>query len=156
MTTSKTELRSVPDTNVLLAAKLSRGPTSPNSEYLERWKREEFTLLYSPDTYQEYTEKLVEKGLPEGAIKSFLRALEDLGVEIRVEHYHLPAYPVDVDDVAFLLCAVKGEATHLITYDRHLLEVSRYYEFKICGTVDFLKDLRYRLASIAPDKPDAT
>ncbi len=78
----------------------------------------------------------------------------DLGVEVFVEHYHLPAYPVDMDDVAFLLCAVNGEATHLITYDRHLLEVSRYYWFKVCGTVDFLKDLRQRLASaLHPDPP---
>ncbi len=76
----------------------------------------------------------------------------DLGVEVFVEHYHLPAYPVDMDDVAFLLCAVIGDATHVITYDRHLLEVSRYYWFEVYGTVGFLKDLRHRLAA-APQPP---
>ncbi len=124
---------------------MSKAHTSPNAEYLERWKNEEFILLYSPDTYLEYIDKFVEKGLPEEVIRSFLRALMDLGIEIFVEHYHLPAYPVDMDDVAFLLCAVNGEATHLITYDRHLLEVSRHYSFKVCGPVDFLRELREAL-----------
>ncbi len=113
-----TGLRSVPDTNVLLAAKIGSGPTSPNAEYFERWTKGEFTLLYSADTYLEYVEKLIDKELPEPIIKSFLRALMELGVEVFVEHYHLPVYPVDMDDVAFVLCAVNGEATHLITSRR--------------------------------------
>lgn len=145
MTIPATALRSVPDTNVLLAAKLSKGASSPNSEYLDRWEKREFTLLYSPDTYLEYVEKFIEKGLPEGVIKSFLRALMELGVEVFVEHYHLPAYPVDIDDVAFVLCAVNGNASHLVTYDRHLFEVSRYYSFKVCETIEFLRDLRQAL-----------
>lgn len=104
-------------------------------------ERRRFVLLYSADTFLEYAEKLIDKALPEAVIKSFLRALLELGSEVSVEHYHLPAYPVDMDDVAFLLCAVNGQATHLVTYDRHLLDVSRYYPFKICGTTEFLADL---------------
>ncbi len=38
--------------------------------------------------------------------------------------------------------ADNGEATHLITYDRHLREIRSYYPFKVCGPVDFLRDLR--------------
>ena len=151
MTTPKTGLKSVPDTNVLLAAKMSKGPTSPNCEYIERWKHAEFKLLYSLDTYLEYIEKIIEKGLAEDVIRSFLRALMELGDEVFVEHYHLPAYPVDIDDVAFLLCAVNGEATHLITYDRHLLELSQYYWFKVCGTVHFLRELRQALRAAEQD-----
>ncbi len=146
MTALETRLKSVPDTNVLLAAKMSKAPSvSPNSEYLDRWKRGELTLLYSPDTYLEYVEKFVAKGLPEGVIRSFLRALQELGTEIFIEHYHLPVYPIDVDDIAFLLCAVNGDATHLITYDRHLLDIDEHYPFKICGTSHFLRDLRLTL-----------
>lgn len=145
MTGPETGLRSVPDTNVLLAAKMSKGVSSPNREYLERWSKGQFTLLYSPDTYLEYVEKLNEKDLPEAVIRSFMRALMELGVEVYVDHYHLPVYPVDVDDIAFLLCAVNGDATHLVTYDRHLFDVSRYYPFKVCETIEFLTDLRQAL-----------
>ena len=60
MTATRTGLRSVPDTNVLLAAKLSKAPTSPNAEYLERWQNEEFVLLYSSDTYFEYIAVLLQ------------------------------------------------------------------------------------------------
>ena len=143
MTASEGRPRTVPDTNVLLAAKMSTAPSSsPNSQYLDRWRTGELILLYSTDTYLEYIEKLVAKGLPEAVIRSFLRALQDLGEEVFIEHYHLPAYPVDVDDIAFLLCAVNGDATHLITYDRHLLDVQESYPFKICGAAELLRDLR--------------
>ncbi len=121
---------------------MSKAPSSsPNSEYLDRWKTGELVLLYSRDTFQEYIEKLVAKGLPEAVIRSFLRALQELGEEIFIEHYHLPVYPVDVDDIAFLLCAVNGDATHLITYDKHLLDIQEPYPFKICETAEFLREL---------------
>lgn len=52
----KTTLQAVPDTNILLAAELSIGPSSPNREFFERWKGGAFTILFSQDTLLEYTE----------------------------------------------------------------------------------------------------
>lgn len=51
-------LRAVLDTNVLLAARLSSHPASPNLEVFDRWQRDEFRFLYSLDTLTEYAEKL--------------------------------------------------------------------------------------------------
>ncbi len=135
-------MKTVPDTNILLASRMRPGSSSPNREYFDRWKNGEFTVLYSPDTQHEYLKKLREKGLPEKTIRDFLRALLEAGAEVYIEFYHLPRYPVDSDDVAFLLCADNGEATHLVTYDRHLRDVSGHYQFKICRPTEFLKDLR--------------
>ncbi len=149
MKTVKTELRTVPDTNVLLAAEMSRGPASPNVEYFDRWEGGEFTILFSQDTLLEYGLKLREKNIPDGRIKQVLRALLQLGNEVFIGHYHVPVYPVDTDDIAFLLCADNGEATHLVSYDKHLLDIGRYYPFKVCGPVDFLKDLRRVLSAAA-------
>ena len=59
----KTDLRSVPDTNVLLASELSAGPTSPNREFFDRWKSDEFFVLYSWDTLREYIAKLRGKNI---------------------------------------------------------------------------------------------
>lgn len=41
------KVRVVLDTNVILAGKLAKSPTSPNREILERWVVGEFDLLYS-------------------------------------------------------------------------------------------------------------
>ncbi len=142
---AKTSLRSVPDTNVLLASKMTPGSGSSNREYFERWQNEEFTVLFSADTLHEYLRKLRQKGLSEESIREFLQAILEAGVEVDIGFYHLRKYPVDADDIAFLLCAANGEATHLVTYDRHLRDVEQYYEFNICTTTEFLNDLLQQL-----------
>lgn len=144
---TKSALRTVPDTNILLAAERSAALTSRNKEFFRRWRDEEFGVLFSKDTLQEYLKKLREKGLPEESVRRFLSALLAVGIEVSIEFYHLPTYPVDADDIAFLLCADNGAATHLVTYDRHLLEVDPYYTFRICRTPVFLEDLHHELGS---------
>ncbi len=61
--------------------------------------------------------------------------------------FPLPYYPVDADDVMFLLCAINGRSTHLVSYDDHLLSLSPYYaeEMTICEPLAFLNDCRVRL-----------
>lgn len=138
----------MPDTNVLLAAEMSTGAASPNREYFDRWLDGEFTILFSQDTLLEYAEKLYEKGISEEVRVGFVQSLIALGVEVRIEHFHLPVYPADSDDIAFLLCADNGNATHIVTYDRHLRDVGDYYPFEICGPLDFLKALRRALEDV--------
>ncbi len=78
---AKTYLKSVPDTNILLAAEMRPSSASSNKEYFARWRNEEFAVLYSEDTFLEYIKKLREKGLPEDAVDRFLGVLLKLGVE---------------------------------------------------------------------------
>jgi predicted nucleic acid-binding protein len=137
----KTSLRTVPDTNVVIAAQ-SLIITSPNREYFERWKNEEFDLLFSDDTLREYVKKLVERKVPREVTVQFLASMLELGTYTAIQFFHLAKYPVDPDDIAFLLCAESGHATHLISYDLHLLELDGFYEFKICKTLDFLFEVR--------------
>ena len=112
----KTAYRVVPDTNVIIAAKKHPSPASPNVEFVERWQHEEFALLYSDDTLLEYIYKLRTQGVAEHSIKKLIRAILALGQTIHIHwyRYHLPKYPVDPDDIAFLLCADNGQATHII------------------------------------------
>ena len=44
----------------------------------------------------------------------------------------------------FLLCAVNGRASHLLSYDPHLLSLRPYYsaEMTICEPVEFLTECR--------------
>ncbi len=142
-----TAFKVVLDTNVLLASEKTTSATSPTQELLERWKREEFEVLYSEDILQEYIEKLTEIGVSEKSIKKLLSAIFKLGREVSITFYHFPYYPVDPDDIAFLLCAENGEATHLISYDKHLKAIEPFYSFRVCGTLEFLQELRQELAN---------
>ncbi len=135
--------RVVFDTNVIISAQ-SNNPASPNRELIDRWIKKEFQCLYSTDTLLEYVEKLLAIGLPRTAIRQFIINLRKKADHIYIEYYHFPKehYPDDPDDIAFVLCAENGKATHLVTYDSDLFEVQQYHSFKFCSPVDFLKELR--------------
>ena len=137
----KTSLRTVPDTNVIIAAQ-NVSATSPNREFVERWENEEFELLYADDTLREYIEKLLAYGVPREKIARLIVAIRKLGSFTPIRFFHIAKYPDDPDDIPFLLCAENGSATHLVSYDPHLLELNGFYQFKICTTLDFLFELR--------------
>lgn len=139
-------LRAVLDTNVVLAAERSREPASPNREIMARWRRGEFTLLYSADIALEYAEMLEEHGIAEADLRRFLRVLGILGERIEIRFYHLRSYPVDADDICFVLCALNGKATHIVTYDGHLLEFVQHDRVKACEPLEFLRELRATVA----------
>lgn len=138
----KAELRTVPDTNIVIAAFRGPGKSGPNKEYLELWLAGIHDLLYSDDTLLEYVEKLLAHNIPKTTIIKFLDAIEKLGIYIHVAFFYLPVYPPDPDDIAFVLCAHNGNATHLVTYDKDLLDIKYRYGFKICRPIVFLKELR--------------
>lgn len=141
----KTPFEVVPDTNVFMAAEKSVHSTSPNKEFVARWQNEEFKVLFSEDTLLEYISKMRAEGIRETSIKKLIQGLFELGSEVSIRFYHLPYYPVDPDDIAFLLCAENGQATHIISYDRHLKAMEPLYAFKVRGTLEFLYELRKRL-----------
>lgn len=139
-------LRAVLDTNVVLAAKRSTYPQSPNAEIITRWMAGEFTWLVSEDVLLEYTEKLLEKGIDPLRVEMLVADLLQYGEEVPIRFFHFRHYPVDADDVAFLLATLNGDATHLVTYDEHLKDVGVFYpEFITCEPVAFLADLRLGL-----------
>ena len=137
----KTRFRTVPDSNVIVASQ-NANTNSPNREFFARWQNDEFELLYADDTLREYVEKLLERNVSRDKIIQLIMAIQKLGIHIPIQFYHLIKYPTDPDDIPFLLCAANGNATHLISYDRHLLDLDDLFDFKICRTLDFLLELR--------------
>ncbi len=137
--------RVVLDSNVLLASQRSPHPKSPGAEILLRCEAGETTLLYSADTLNEYTEKLLEHGIADHDIRRVIRLLGRHGELVRIEFYHFRHYPVDQDDVMFLLCAMNGSASHLVSYDGDLLDLRHFYldELVICEPLEFLHFLRW-------------
>jgi predicted nucleic acid-binding protein len=98
-------LRAVLDTNVLISARRSPQSDNPNAELLERWQASEFTLLYSRDTLSEYAEKFLELNVDHADVVALIALISALGEAMEIEFFHLPKYPADADDIAFLLCA---------------------------------------------------
>lgn len=87
------QLRAVLDTNVLLAARRSSHPDSPNVEILSRWRRREFVFCYSLDTLAEYTEKLLEHGIPEAEVEAFVSLLAPME-KLSPSSSSIPALPL--------------------------------------------------------------
>lgn len=71
-------LRAVFDTNVFVSAFLSRSPSSPTKELLERWQADEFNLLVSDALLDEIAEKLLERGIEGEVVSEFLTLLVEL------------------------------------------------------------------------------
>lgn len=127
----------------MLAADLTANPSSPNREILNRWRKGEFFWLISEDIAAEYAEKLLERGNSPASVKAFLEELFMLAETVEIRFFHFRHYPVDPDDTVFLLAALNGAASHLVTYDRHLFDVGIFYsEFETCVPTDFLSAVR--------------
>jgi len=136
-------LRAVLDSNVVLAARRSTSVASPNAEIVSRWRAAEFTWLLTQDILNEYADKLLELGIAAADVVDLLTDLGALGELVPIHFFHVRNYPSDADDTPFLLAALNGQATHLVTYDEHLRLVGVFYpEFKTCEPLEFLVDLR--------------
>jgi uncharacterized protein len=120
MVHSPDEYRAVADSNVIIAAHRSPHSQSPNRDLIERWRLGEYDFLYSTDTLAEYAEKLLALDVARSDVVAFLALVSMLGEEVEIRFFHLPRYPHDPDDIAFLLCARNGLASHLVSYDEHL------------------------------------
>ncbi len=133
------ETRAVLDTNVMLAAGITSNPNSPNREIIGRWLAGEFTLLVTEDVLAEYAEKLLAAANARAKTETFLMQVLLLAELVQVRFFHLRHYPDDADDVMFLLCAINGDASHLVSYDPHLLALRVFYDdFAICSPREFL------------------
>lgn len=89
------KLRAVLDTNVILAAKKSGNPSSPNLEILDRWQRQEFVVLFSFDTLAEYAEKLLARGIAEVDVERLITLIAFHGEAVSISFFHFRHYPVD-------------------------------------------------------------
>jgi predicted nucleic acid-binding protein len=132
-------LRAVLDTNVVLAADRASNPLSPNKEIVNRWANGEFIWLVTDDIAGEYAEKLLEIGNTPTEVEAFITGLLLLADRVQIRFFHFRHYPVDSDDTIFLLCAINGAATHLVSYDQHLWDVGVFYDgFVTCRPTEFL------------------
>ena len=141
---TRSELRAVLDTNVPIAAHLSRNPRSPTIELLARWRNGEFTQLYSDDMLVELLEKLQARRIAQEASDLYLADLIAFGEHVVVLPEQVPdAIAADPDDNAILGCALVGSATHIVTYDPHFdILGDAYQDIPILDGLHFLYVVR--------------
>ena len=86
METEQKRLRAVFDTNIFVAAYLSKNPYSPTIELLRRWRQGQFELLYSDDVLVEIDEKFSTRGIRDEHKDSLLVELRDMATYVQVNH----------------------------------------------------------------------
>lgn len=75
-------------------------------------------------------------------VRQIISSLLGTGERVEIESFHVRRYPSDADDIAFVLCALNGEATYWMTCDGGFAEVVRDCPFTICEPLAFLHELR--------------
>ncbi|MGB9776333.1 MAG: putative toxin-antitoxin system toxin component, PIN family [Anaerolineae bacterium] len=136
-------MRVVPDTNILVAFLLTRGPTI--SCILDGWERGDFELLTSPALVAEVRRTLEKPALrerirPEAAI-ALLEALEKDAL-MTPGCLELSGVTPDPDDDAVISCAVEGDADYIVSRDMHLLRLGEYEGIRIIDPTEFAQRLR--------------
>lgn len=122
-------LRAVLDTNVFVSAFLSRSPTSPTRELIQRWLAGEFILLVSDAMLEELADTLIDRGIEQEQVITLLATLTRLAEQIVVPADAVqPVITADPDDDHILACAVVGQADYLVSYDPHFAPLGAEYQ----------------------------
>ncbi len=136
-------IRAVLDTNVFVSAALSKNPSSPTREVLERWQRGEFVLLICTPIAEEIVEKLLDHSVSKSKVVVLVEQLAQLAEWVEVAPEKIKSLLTDSDDNVIVACAVEGGANYLVTYDPHFdLLGSEHQGVKIVKAIPFLNVLR--------------
>ena len=136
--------RAVLDTNVYIAAYLSKNPKSPNKELFRRWRESQFVLLVSESILAEVVEKFDNYAINQQLTIDLLAHILVYAEYINVPERSIKAIiSADRDDDLILACAVVGKADYLVTYDPHFDVLGGEYEaIKIVDGLHFLYVVR--------------
>ncbi len=128
----------VPDTNVLVAAMLSNGPSR---KMLRLAASKEIQLVSSPELMQELAKVLKRDfGYTEEMCQNALNGLAGI-LALTEPQIRLDVVKKDPTDNKLLECAKAAKAGYIASYDRHLLEIRQFENTKIATPEAILKDI---------------
>lgn len=124
------------DTNILISAVLSS--TSKPFQCTALAKRGQVQSITCQEILDEFYEKLLVKFEyePERA-KAIIQEVLQYSQMVEISN-QLKIIDADPDDDMVLECAIKGNATYIVTGDRHLLSIANYQNIIILKAADFL------------------
>jgi len=134
-------LRIVIDTNIWISGLLWRGKAWQLLKLAEQRKVElciAYSMLLELEevlSYEKFLPRLeVLQQTPE-QLASYALSISSI---FDVSRSGIPIISDDPDDDIFLLCAVEADATHIVSNDRHLLNLKSYQGIKIVTIDQFL------------------
>ena len=130
-------MKVVLDTNVFVSGVFFGGPPY---EILEAWRDGKIQLLLSPAILEEYQRVMRELGVQFPEIE--VEALIDFIIvhsEIILPAPLPPVIQTDPSDDKFLECGVAGEATCIVTGDKHLLKLLSFKGVSILKPREFVE-----------------
>jgi hypothetical protein len=138
-------LRVVIDANVLVSGILS--PQGIPAQIVKVWREEKFSLVTSEAVIieiQETLEKLDGTGkyfIPRSRIDKFLGLIRENSHLVSTLPNVDGTIPADPDDEKFLAIALAGEASVIVSGDKHLLNLKKFRDIPIQTPREFLDSL---------------
>ena len=131
-------MKVVLDTNVFVSGVFFTGPPH---KILEAWRDGKIHLLLSPEILEEYQRVMRELAVqfPEIKIEG-LMGFVIVHSEIILPSLLPPVIQGDPSDDKFLECAVAGEATCIVTGDKHLLRLLKFRGIPILKPREFVEE----------------
>ncbi|MFZ2358376.1 MAG: putative toxin-antitoxin system toxin component, PIN family [Anaerolineae bacterium] len=137
-------IRAVFDSNIYVAAYLSKNARSPNKELFRRWRNGEFVLLVSQAILEEVIEKFDQRSIDQALTMELVAFVLADAEYVVTPVAEIPTIIVgDADDDQVLACAITGQANYLVTYDPHFDSLGGEYQgIRVLDGLHFLYVVR--------------
>jgi putative PIN family toxin of toxin-antitoxin system len=134
-------MKVVIDTNIVVSGIFWKG--NPN-KILRAWFSDKFDVLVSPGIVVEYERviKRMESGLTTEEIQMWMSLIANHSTIIEPP-LKLNVVEADPDDDKFVECAIFGHADHIVSGDKHLLNLKEYEWITILSPSQFCKQYEY-------------
>ncbi len=137
------QIRVVIDTNVFIAAFISKSDHSSPVRIISKWLKGDFLLLITEEIIEELVEKLQQKtSLDDEEIERFIKTIYNKALKLEGNIKTNKLDDIDPDDNKFLSAAYEGNADYLITLDKkHLLPQKYFHGTNILHPNLFIRDI---------------
>ena len=97
--------------------------------------------LYCTAMLREYVEKLLTRQHPQERVDGLVALIEGAFEKVLLTTPAAPFPPTDPDDEVFVLCALDGDASYLVSEDQALLALDDHYAFTIGSCAQLMAEL---------------
>ena len=135
-----TDIRVVPDTNIIISSIFWRGAPY---KLMKRGFKGDIELVISPEIIEEVIDRLQNKfDTPQEKIEKTVDLLTTFCTVVNPST-RLDLVVVDPKDNKILECAIAGKAKFVVSGDRHLLDIKNFKDVKIVHVKEFLDFFEY-------------
>lgn len=137
------EVRAYLDTNPYISFLLNPESPSPPARIMRAGLTGAFTIVFGDPTVDEIVHKAAAKPylsrrISPRQVDALVTTMEYAGDDVRTAPTVIPAISRDRKDDYLLTYAIAGNATHLVTGDRDLLDLEHHYRFRIVSPAEFV------------------